>query len=128
MKHVNFLNMELLHKYYDQKRNVIAVLGHYGNWECLNIPHAIALPGECHLQAAFKPGDGETCPAHQNAFWYTAYSCTACPEAAFKTKRKAPAVTVYCRSVSRKKCKMRTEVFKPKHPDVQRCGKTGHSH
>lgn len=52
LKRVNFSNTELLHKYYAQKRNVIAVLGHYGNWECLNI-----LPMQLPYQvnAIYKP-------------------------------------------------------------------------
>lgn len=30
---VNFVNAELLDRYYDEGKDVIAVLGHYGNWE-----------------------------------------------------------------------------------------------
>lgn len=52
LKHISFSNTELLNTYYSQKRNVIAVLGHYGNWECLNI-----LPMQLPFQvnAIYKP-------------------------------------------------------------------------
>jgi KDO2-lipid IV(A) lauroyltransferase len=36
-KKVTLSNVEMVLEYYQQKRNVIAVLGHYGNWEYLNI-------------------------------------------------------------------------------------------
>jgi len=32
-KRIKFINAELLDKYYDEEKDVIAVLGHYGNWE-----------------------------------------------------------------------------------------------
>ncbi|SMD01797.1 KDO2-lipid IV(A) lauroyltransferase [Pedobacter africanus] len=52
MKRVSFSNSAFLDDYYAQKRNVIAVLGHYGNWECLNI-----LPMHLSFQvnAIYKP-------------------------------------------------------------------------
>ena len=36
-KKVHLVNTELLLHYHQQNRNIIAVLGHYGNWEYLNI-------------------------------------------------------------------------------------------
>ena len=32
-KHIKYLNFEILDKLYNQKKHVIAVTGHYGNWE-----------------------------------------------------------------------------------------------
>lgn len=37
LKRVSFSNIELLEYYYAQNKNVIVLLGHYGNWECLNV-------------------------------------------------------------------------------------------
>ncbi len=52
LKQVRISNPELLDTYYQQNRNVIAVLGHYGNWECLNILPML-LPFQ--VNAIYKP-------------------------------------------------------------------------
>ncbi|AZA56945.1 lysophospholipid acyltransferase family protein [Chryseobacterium shandongense] len=45
-------NPELLLQYHLTGRNMIAILGHYGNWECLNIlPHIFPFP----VNALYKP-------------------------------------------------------------------------
>jgi KDO2-lipid IV(A) lauroyltransferase len=36
-KRISIINTELLDKYYDEGRDVIAVLGHYGNWEWIPV-------------------------------------------------------------------------------------------
>ncbi|MBB6501991.1 lysophospholipid acyltransferase family protein [Pedobacter cryoconitis] len=51
-KKVTLVNPELLHHYHQQNRNIIAVLGHYGNWEYLNILPA-QLPFK--VNAIYKP-------------------------------------------------------------------------
>lgn len=45
-------NPEMLFDYHRQNRNIIAVLGHYGNWECLNVLPA-HLPFK--INAIYKP-------------------------------------------------------------------------
>lgn len=37
LKQVKLVNAEMLDEYFSGQRNVIAVMGHYGNWECLNV-------------------------------------------------------------------------------------------
>lgn len=32
-RHLTFINMEEVHKYYDQGKSLLVVMGHYGNWE-----------------------------------------------------------------------------------------------
>lgn len=51
-KRVKVVNPELLEYYHRQNRNIIAVLGHYGNWEYLNI-----LPKylQMDVNAVYKP-------------------------------------------------------------------------
>lgn len=51
-KKVQLVNTELLTGYHQQNRNIIAVLGHYGNWEYLNI-----LPAQLPftVNAIYKP-------------------------------------------------------------------------
>ncbi|QNK61580.1 lysophospholipid acyltransferase family protein [Pedobacter sp. PAMC26386] len=51
-KKVTLVNTELLLHYQQQNRNIIAVLGHYGNWEYLNILPA-QLPFK--INAIYKP-------------------------------------------------------------------------
>ncbi|SHG16603.1 KDO2-lipid IV(A) lauroyltransferase [Pedobacter caeni] len=52
LKKVTLSNVEMVMDYYEQKRNIIAVLGHYGNWEYLNILPAY-LP--FNVNAIYKP-------------------------------------------------------------------------
>lgn len=51
-KKVQLVNAELLFAYHQQNRNIIAVLGHYGNWEYLNIL-PVQLPFT--VNAIYKP-------------------------------------------------------------------------
>jgi KDO2-lipid IV(A) lauroyltransferase len=51
-KRVQLVNTELLLHYHQQNRNIIVVLGHYGNWEYLNILPA-QLPFK--VNAIYKP-------------------------------------------------------------------------
>src|SRR5690606_5365463 len=52
VKRVRLVNPELVNQYYDSRRNIIALLGHYGNWEVLN-----TLPAKLpyRVYAIFKP-------------------------------------------------------------------------
>jgi Kdo2-lipid IVA lauroyltransferase/acyltransferase len=52
LRQVSFSNIELLDRYHSQNRNVIVLLGHYGNWECLNVL-PIKLPYQ--VNAIYKP-------------------------------------------------------------------------
>lgn len=36
-KRITINNIELINRYYDEDKNVVLVMGHYGNWELLNI-------------------------------------------------------------------------------------------
>lgn len=52
-KHIHMHNPEVLEHCHRQGRNIIIVLGHYGNWECLNIlPKYLS----CNVYAVYKPG------------------------------------------------------------------------
>lgn len=52
LKKVEVTNVEMILEYYQQKRNIVAVLGHYGNWEYLNIlPAYLPFP----VNAIYKP-------------------------------------------------------------------------
>lgn len=51
-KYIHMHNPEILEHCYQQGRNVIIVLGHYGNWECLNIlPKYLSF----NVYAVYKP-------------------------------------------------------------------------
>lgn len=50
---VKIQNPDLLLKYYNRKENVFVLLGHYGNWEYLNILPTL-LPG-MKMNAVYKP-------------------------------------------------------------------------
>ncbi|SDL56764.1 lysophospholipid acyltransferase family protein [Pedobacter antarcticus] len=52
LKQVKLINPEVLEEYFKGGRNVIAVLGHYGNWECLNVL-PLLLPFQ--VNAIYKP-------------------------------------------------------------------------
>lgn len=52
LRHVSFSNIEFLNCYYAQNRNVIVLLGHYGNWECLNI---LPMKLRHQVNAVYKP-------------------------------------------------------------------------
>ncbi|MBO9153998.1 lysophospholipid acyltransferase family protein [Chitinophaga sp. GCM10012297] len=49
---VRVKNIDLLQYYHAQQRNVMIMLGHYGNWECLNV-----LPAKTfmNIHAVYKP-------------------------------------------------------------------------
>jgi len=52
LKRVNFANVDLLQPYVDDNRQIVCLLGHYGNWEYLNaLPHYLP----CPVNAAYKP-------------------------------------------------------------------------
>jgi len=52
LKRVNFTNIEVLLPYVDDKRQIVCLLGHFGNWEYLNaLPHFLP----CPVNAAYKP-------------------------------------------------------------------------
>jgi KDO2-lipid IV(A) lauroyltransferase len=52
LKHVTFPNLELLDHYYTQNKNVIVLLGHYGNWEYLNV---LPMKLKYEVNAIYKP-------------------------------------------------------------------------
>lgn len=52
LKQVKLVNAEIMDEYFSGQRNVIAVLGHYGNWECLNVL-PLLLPFQ--VNAIYKP-------------------------------------------------------------------------
>ncbi len=51
-KMITLKNVELLDRYYDEKRSVIAVMGHCGNWETLNV---LPLKLKQKINTAYKP-------------------------------------------------------------------------
>lgn len=54
---ITFENLELIDRYILEKKNVIACLGHCGNWELLNyMPHKLP----CDIYAVYKPLRCET--------------------------------------------------------------------
>lgn len=52
LRHITFSNIELLDYYYAQNRNVIVLLGHYGNWESLNV---LPIKLQFQVNAIYKP-------------------------------------------------------------------------
>lgn len=52
LKRISYRNPELLDDYYQQGRQMIAVTGHYGNWEYLS---SLGLVSRFQLLAAYKP-------------------------------------------------------------------------
>ncbi|MGN7723516.1 lysophospholipid acyltransferase family protein [Chitinophaga sp. 22620] len=51
-KRVRVKNPELLRHYHAQQRNIMIMLGHYGNWECLNVLPAHV---DFDMHAVYKP-------------------------------------------------------------------------
>lgn len=52
LKRVKFTNVDLLQPYVHEKRQIVCLLGHFGNWEYLNaLPHYLP----CPVNAAYKP-------------------------------------------------------------------------
>lgn len=52
MKHFKIENLELLESYLESGKNIIAVSGHYGNWEMMNI---LALDKKYQTNVVYKP-------------------------------------------------------------------------
>lgn len=52
LKHFKIENMELLEGYFQQGKSIIAVSGHYGNWEMMNI---LALDVKYQTNVVYKP-------------------------------------------------------------------------
>lgn len=50
-KRIKFENPELLEGYMAEGKNVILIMGHYGNWECLNL---LTLYAKCPIYAVYK--------------------------------------------------------------------------
>lgn len=52
LKRITYTNLEILHELYASRKQVIAVLGHYGNWEYLS---TLSLVTEYPFVAVYKP-------------------------------------------------------------------------
>jgi len=52
MKRVRYINSELTNEFFNQKRSIIAVVGHYGNWEWLT---GFSLHTPYHGTSLYKP-------------------------------------------------------------------------
>jgi len=52
MKRVRYINSELINKYFNQRRSIIAVVGHYCNWEWLT---GFSLQTPYHGASLYKP-------------------------------------------------------------------------